>query len=57
MEAETPPDEGLQWSLSFQRSDSLAEGRVDDVCIEILDVLLEHDGYYDGWGVRLLGPG
>ncbi|MFH2008079.1 MAG: DUF695 domain-containing protein [bacterium] len=57
VEAENPPDEELKWSLSFQRSDSLTEGRVDDVCIEILDVLLEHQGYYDGWGVRLLGPG
>jgi hypothetical protein len=56
-EAESPPDSELRWSLSFQRSDTLTDGRVDDVCIEILDVLLEHDGYYDGWGVRLLGPG
>jgi len=56
--AEQPsPGSDLSWALWFSREDSLAEGRIDDVCIEVLDVILASEGYYDGWGVRLMGQG
>ncbi|WP_426753767.1 DUF695 domain-containing protein [Myxococcus sp. Y35] len=38
------------WALSFTREDSLAEGRADEVTVEILEVLRAHEGDYDGWG-------
>jgi Family of unknown function (DUF695)/Regulator of ribonuclease activity B len=51
------PGVDLGWALWFGREDSLADGRIDDVCVEILDVILACEGYYDGWGVRLMGQG
>lgn len=57
VEEVSSPDEELNWILRFNREDSLAQGRVDEVCIEILDVVLASEGYYDGWGVRLMGQG
>lgn len=38
------------WSLQFHRKDSLSDGRIDAVTAEILDVIGEDDGSYDGWG-------
>lgn len=57
LDAEVPVDEELPWALRFSRTDSLADGRIDEVCIEILDVILTFEGYYDGWGVQLMGQG
>ncbi|MFP2957862.1 DUF695 domain-containing protein [Myxococcus sp. 1LA] len=39
-----------RWALDFTREDSLAEGRADEVTVEILEVLQAHEGDYDGWG-------
>ena len=48
------PDEPLgDWLLCFARRDSLASGRIDAVCIEILDALLPSMGHYEGWGSEL----
>jgi hypothetical protein len=57
-ETEAPDDaeEPLRFVLRFRRVDHLAEGRIDDVCIEVLDLLLAHDGDYDGWGVEVRSP-
>jgi len=57
VEEVSSPDADLSWILSFNREDVLADGRVDEVCIEILDLILDLEGYYDGWGVRLMGRG
>jgi len=57
LDAQVPVDEDLPWALRLSREDSLADGRIDEVCIEVLDVILAFEGYYDGWGVRLMGQG
>lgn len=57
VEEEPSPAEELSWALWFRREDFLADGRIDDVCVEVLDVVLACEGYYDGWGVRLMGQG
>ncbi len=57
VEEQSTPTENLSLALWFSREDSLADGRIDDVCVEILDVILACEGYYDGWGVRLMGQG
>jgi hypothetical protein len=49
--APEPPD--TRWAVSFTREDSLAEGRADEVTVEILEVLQAHEGDYDGWGCVL----
>ena len=36
--------------LQFHRSDRLSDGRPDEFVGEILDIILERDGVYDGWG-------
>jgi regulator of RNase E activity RraB len=38
------------WSLQFHREDALAGGRIDAVTTEILEVIGEDEGAYDGWG-------
>lgn len=38
------------WSLQFHREDALADGRIDAVTTEILEVIGEDEGAYDGWG-------
>ncbi len=45
------------WLLEFVRVDRLADGRIDDVCVEILDAILPHDGHYEGWGSELIPGG
>lgn len=57
VEDDGSPDEELPWAVRFLRPDSLAEGRIDEVCMEVVDIVLAYQGYYDGWGVRLMGPG
>ncbi len=48
---DTPKErEDGSWSLQFHRKDSLSSGRIDAVTTEILDVIGEDDGSYDGWG-------
>jgi hypothetical protein len=42
-------DDG-RFSLQFHREDSLADGRVNAVCAEVLGVVARHGGDYDGWG-------
>lgn len=44
------------WSLHFQREDTLGQGRIDEVTTEILGVLGEDDGTYDGWGCPVRAP-
>ena len=49
-EAEVFEDDVRPWALDFHRVDSLANGRPDDFCAEILSIVLPHEGSYDGWG-------
>lgn len=42
-------DDG-SWSLQFHRDDVLADSRIDAVTTEILELIAEDDGAYDGWG-------
>lgn len=44
------------WSLHFVREDALGGGRIDEVTTEILGVLGEDDGAYDGWGCPVRAP-
>jgi hypothetical protein len=46
-------DDG-RFGLQFHRDDSLADGRPDEFCTEVLDIVLDNDGTYDGWGARLV---
>lgn len=46
-------DDG-RMSLEFRRDDVLANGRVDEVCAEVLEVLARHHGDYDGWGCPIV---
>jgi regulator of RNase E activity RraB len=52
-DVEGPDEEGV-WRLPFHRADHLAEGRPDEFCEQILDLILEHDGHYDGWGAPMV---
>ncbi|MFO0633227.1 MAG: DUF695 domain-containing protein [Nannocystaceae bacterium] len=45
----TERDDG-SWALQFHRTDALANGRIDEVTAEILGIIGEDDGAYDGWG-------
>jgi regulator of RNase E activity RraB len=47
----------LRWALDFRRVDALANGRPDEFCAEILNVVLSHEGTYDGWGTVVMGAG
>lgn len=38
------------FGLQFHRDDHLGEGRADEFVFEILDIVLEEEGSYDGWG-------
>ncbi len=57
LDGEVPVDEEHPWALRFSRPDSLADGRIDDICMEVVDLVLAHDGFYDGWGAELVRPG
>lgn len=48
-------DDVRPWALDFHRVDSLAYGRPDAFCSEILNIVLPHDGTYDGWGTVVAG--
>lgn len=52
-------DGGAQWALGFTRTDTLADGRADEVTAEVLAVVDAHGGHYDGWGcvVQKAKPG
>jgi hypothetical protein len=45
-----PREDGDGWALQFHRDDALANGRPDQFCAEILDIVLPEGGDYDGWG-------
>ncbi len=45
-----PENDDEPWSLQFHRDEPLSGGRPDEFVSEILDVILEEDGEYDGWG-------
>ena len=50
----TGPDEDGAWSLEFHREDQLADDEPDRFVEEILDIVLELDGEYDGWGAEMM---
>ncbi len=50
-----PENEDEPWTLQFHRSDSLGDGRADEFASQVLDIVLEHDGDYDGWGASHVG--
>jgi len=39
-----------RWALQFHRNDHLADGRPNEFCHEILEIILPQEGEYDGWG-------
>jgi len=43
-------DEEHRWVLEFHRFDSLANGRPDEFCAEIQNIIRQYKGFYDGWG-------
>lgn len=49
-------DEAPEWNLAFSREDALADGRPDEFVAEVLDVVHEHGGDYDGWGAPHVEP-
>jgi regulator of RNase E activity RraB len=53
---EEPDEDDEPWGLGFHRADALADGRPDEFVSEILDIVLEEDGDYDGWGAPHVGP-
>ncbi len=48
------PRQPEAWMLSFRRKDSIEQRRIDEICAEVLDVILPLDGIYDGWGAPLV---
>ncbi len=46
------PEQGEHgaWGLQFHRDDHLADGRIDEITGEILELMGDDDGDYDGWG-------
>ncbi len=43
-------DEEGRFAVAFHRQETLEEGKPDRFSAEILDIVLEQDGEYDGWG-------
>jgi regulator of RNase E activity RraB len=44
------PDEDGRVAVEFHRTEALADGRPDEYCAEVLEIVLPLDGEYDGWG-------
>lgn len=44
------PDEAGRVALDFTRSDTLDDGRPDEFCQEIFELIDPFEGEYDGWG-------
>lgn len=42
------------WVLQFHREDSLEDGVLDRACLEIIDLLEDFSGAYDGWGAAVV---
>ena len=42
------------WALAFERDESLDDQQADVFVAEILDVVLPHNGRYDGWGCLVI---
>lgn len=51
-----PENDDEPWTLQFHRSEPLSGGRPDEFVSEILDIILEEEGSYDGWGASHVGP-
>lgn len=49
-------EEELRFALQFHRDDRLDGEQADKFCAEILEIVLEHDGMYDGWGTSIVKP-
>ncbi len=56
LDAQLPVDAELPWALRFCHVDTLSGGRIDEVCMGIIDLVLEGGGIYEGWGTQLFGP-
>ena len=55
LEPESDADaDGDDVALQFHREDRLSDGRPDEFVGEILDIILPHDGRYDGWGAPVV---
>jgi uncharacterized protein (TIGR01619 family) len=48
------PDEAGRVPLDFRRIEQLADGRPDEFCAEVLEIVLPLDGEYDGWGTSVV---
>jgi Regulator of ribonuclease activity B/Family of unknown function (DUF695) len=51
---EAPTTSDGRTSLSFHRVDSLADGRIDHISAEVLEIVLASAGDYDGWGCGVM---
>lgn len=49
-EVDAPEQDDEVWVVQFRRTDALADGRADEFCAEVLSILDEYGGHYDGWG-------
>lgn len=54
-EIDQPENDDEPWTLQFHRTEPLSGGRPDEFVSEILDIILEEDGDYDGWGATHMG--
>ncbi len=53
---EAPVTADGRTSLAFHRVDSLADGRIDEISAEVLEIVVAHEGAYDGWGCGVTSP-
>ncbi len=49
-------EEQLRFSLQFHRNDRLDGEHADKFCSDILNIVLDHEGMYDGWGTTIVKP-
>jgi regulator of RNase E activity RraB len=55
-DVQEPDSDSDAWQLEFHRADTLADNRADEFVSEILDIILDEDGDYDGWGAPHVTP-
>lgn len=56
VEQSDDPEDEMRFSLQFHRDDPIDGENADKFCAEILEIVLEHEGIYDGWGCGIVKP-
>jgi hypothetical protein len=51
-----PKEEGGGWGLQFHREDQCDGESADEFTFEVLDLIIPHEGDYDGWGSPVQAP-